>query len=249
MKRSNANWAGTSVHARTVHRRLCERYLGTFPTNRAWGVVGGVARTTPPHPLFERYKVLFLEQECRRMNYPKLMISKPPNPVSTHVESGGYFKPHNDPNKPDFDPNVEPFVISIPRPTDRRAAPRACHVRQHGRSDDPLSSHEGLLHPVGAGSDHAGIATQLQVEKMLRNEALRAKRLAARIPAPDVGMEAQIRWHDPETRSAAWRLLRLGSGALHPGRRTVSRSPRGLCQLYEKGLIYVGPSDQTGRQA
>jgi len=26
-------------------------------------------------------------------------------------EAGGYFKPHNDPNKPDFDPNVEPFVI------------------------------------------------------------------------------------------------------------------------------------------
>ena len=31
-------------------------------------------------------------------------------------EAGGFFKPHNDPNKPDFDPNVEPFVISIPPP-------------------------------------------------------------------------------------------------------------------------------------
>ena len=31
-------------------------------------------------------------------------------------EAGGYFKPWNDPNKPDFDPNVEPFVIAIPPP-------------------------------------------------------------------------------------------------------------------------------------
>ena len=31
-------------------------------------------------------------------------------------ETGGFFKPHNDPNKPDFDPNVKPFVISIPPP-------------------------------------------------------------------------------------------------------------------------------------
>ena len=31
-------------------------------------------------------------------------------------EAGKYFKPHNDPNKPDFDPNVKPFVISIPPP-------------------------------------------------------------------------------------------------------------------------------------
>ena len=31
-------------------------------------------------------------------------------------EAGKYFKPHNDPNQPDFDPNVKPFVIAIPPP-------------------------------------------------------------------------------------------------------------------------------------
>jgi hypothetical protein len=30
-------------------------------------------------------------------------------------EAGGYFKPWNDPNKPGFNPNIRPFVISIPR--------------------------------------------------------------------------------------------------------------------------------------
>ncbi|MCZ2120804.1 MAG: class I tRNA ligase family protein, partial [Anaerolineales bacterium] len=31
-------------------------------------------------------------------------------------EAGGFFKPHNDPNNANFDPNVKPFVIAIPPP-------------------------------------------------------------------------------------------------------------------------------------
>ena len=31
-------------------------------------------------------------------------------------ETGGYFKPWNDPNNRDFDPTIEPFVITIPPP-------------------------------------------------------------------------------------------------------------------------------------
>ncbi|MDO9348343.1 MAG: class I tRNA ligase family protein, partial [Anaerolineales bacterium] len=31
-------------------------------------------------------------------------------------EAGGYFKPSNDPQRPDFDPAKKPFVISIPPP-------------------------------------------------------------------------------------------------------------------------------------
>src|SRR5688572_12656232 len=34
---------------------------------------------------------------------------------------------------------------------DRRIAPGSRHVRQHGRPDDPLPSHEGYSNPVGAG--------------------------------------------------------------------------------------------------
>jgi hypothetical protein len=61
-------------------------------------------------------------------------------------EAGGFFKPHNDPNKPDFDPNVKPFVISIPPPNvTGELHHRSRHVRQRGRLDDPLSPHEGLI--------------------------------------------------------------------------------------------------------
>ncbi|MBX3004179.1 MAG: class I tRNA ligase family protein, partial [Anaerolineales bacterium] len=31
-------------------------------------------------------------------------------------EEHGYFQPSNDPNKPGFDPDKKPFVISIPPP-------------------------------------------------------------------------------------------------------------------------------------
>ena len=31
-------------------------------------------------------------------------------------ETGGFFKPRNDPNRSGFDPTVKPFVIAIPPP-------------------------------------------------------------------------------------------------------------------------------------
>src|SRR5688572_33255218 len=53
-----------------------------------------------------------------------LMIRRPPRstlfPYTTLFRSaGGYFKPWNDPNNPDFDPNIKPFVISIDRKSTR----------------------------------------------------------------------------------------------------------------------------------
>ncbi len=81
-------------------------------------------------------------------------------------ESNGWFKPENAPN-----PDGEPFVISIPPPnvTGELHQGHALFViledlmmryaRMRGRA--------ALWVP---GTDHAGIATQLQVERKLRNE-------------------------------------------------------------------------------
>ena len=46
-------------------------------------------------------------------------------------EDNGYFKPWNDPHKPDFDPNIHPFVLSIPPPnvTGELHLGHAGHVR------------------------------------------------------------------------------------------------------------------------
>ena len=38
------------------------------------------------------------------------------NKIYDWWEEQGYFKPSNDPNKPGFDPQIKPFVISIPPP-------------------------------------------------------------------------------------------------------------------------------------
>ena len=83
-------------------------------------------------------------------------------------EQNGWFKPTNDPNQPGHDPAKKPFVISIPPPnvTGELHLGHAMFVsvedlmiRYHRMKGDPT-----LWVP---GSDHAGIATQLQVEKML----------------------------------------------------------------------------------
>jgi valyl-tRNA synthetase len=86
--------------------------------------------------------------------------------VFQNWESKGFFKPWNDPNRPGFDPTIEPFVIVIPPPNITGAlhlghalfvAMEDLMIRYHRMKGEPA-----LWVP---GTDHAGIATQLQVEK------------------------------------------------------------------------------------
>jgi valyl-tRNA synthetase len=158
-------------------------------------------------------------------------------------EKGGYFKPHNDPNKSDFNPNIEPFVISIPPPnvTGELHLGHAMFVsmedlmiRYHR-----MKSYSTLWVP---GSDHAGIATQLQVEKMLRNEGTSRE---------EIGRE------EFERRTWEWKhkyggmiqnqIRRLGASCDWDRERFtldegLSRAVReAFVSLYEKGLIYRGP--------
>jgi valyl-tRNA synthetase len=81
-------------------------------------------------------------------------------------ERNGYFKPANDPAHPDFDPGIKPFVISIPPPnvTGELHLGHAMFVAM-----EDLMIRYNRMKGVPAlwvpGTDHAGIATQLQVEK------------------------------------------------------------------------------------
>ena len=93
--------------------------------------------------------------------------------VFQNWESKGFFKPWNDPNRPGFDPTIEPFVIVIPPPNITGAlhlghalfvAMEDLMIRYHRMKGEPA-----LWVP---GTDHAGIATQLQVEKQLAKEGL-----------------------------------------------------------------------------
>ena len=86
-------------------------------------------------------------------------------------EEGGYFKPSNDPNKPGFDPDIKPFVISIP-PPNVTGELHLGHVMFVAMEDMMIRYQrmKGVPTLWVPGSDHAGIATQLQVENLLRKE-------------------------------------------------------------------------------
>ena len=81
-------------------------------------------------------------------------------------EAGGYFQPHNDPNKPDFDPSVKPFVISIP-PPNVTGELHTGHAMFVSLEDLMIRYHrmKGYSTLWVPGTDHAGIATQLMVEQ------------------------------------------------------------------------------------
>src|SRR5512136_993663 len=88
-------------------------------------------------------------------------------------EKNGYFKPRNDPNGPDFDPSIKPFVISIP-PPNVTGELHLGHAMFVSMEDLMIRYHrmKGIPTLWVPGTDHAGIATQLQVEKMLAREGL-----------------------------------------------------------------------------
>ena len=86
-------------------------------------------------------------------------------------ESSGFFQPSNDPNKPGFDPTKKPFVISIP-PPNITGELHLGHAMFVAIEDLIIRYHRMLGEPTlwVPGSDHAGIATQLQIEKALAAE-------------------------------------------------------------------------------
>jgi valyl-tRNA synthetase len=158
-------------------------------------------------------------------------------------EAGGYFKPWNDPNKPGFDPKVEPFVISIP-PPNVTGELHLGHAMFVSMEDLMIRYHrmKGYSALWVPGSDHAGIATQLQVEKMLLKEGTSRE---------DIGRE------EFERRTWEWKrkyggiitnqIRRLGASCDWERERFtldegLSRAVReAFVRLYEKGLIYRGP--------
>lgn len=112
-------------------------------------------------------------------NLPKTYdFSAIEEPLYNWWEERGYFKPWNDPNLPNFDPSHKPFVISIPPPNVTGelhlghamfVAMEDLMIRYHRMKGEPT-----LWVP---GTDHAGIATQLLVERELAKEGLRREHL------------------------------------------------------------------------
>ena len=94
-------------------------------------------------------------------------------------EQNRYFEPINQPSDPDHDPSIKPFVISIP-PPNVTGELHLGHALFVAMEDLMIRYHrmKGIPTLWVPGSDHAGIATQLQVEKdLLKTEGNRREEI------------------------------------------------------------------------
>ncbi|MGV7975973.1 MAG: valine--tRNA ligase [Anaerolineaceae bacterium] len=158
-------------------------------------------------------------------------------------ESKGYFRPTNDPNKPGHDPSIKPFVIVIPPPNVTGGlhlghplfvATEDLMIRYHRMKGEPT-----LWVP---GTDHAGIATQLQVEKQLAKEGLTRTQLGR-----EAFEKRMWQWKEQYGGQITHQIRRIGASCDWDRERFtldegLSRAVReAFVRLYEKGLIYRGP--------
>ena len=158
-------------------------------------------------------------------------------------EDNGYFKPTNDPNKPGFDKHKKPFVIAIPPPNITGelhlghpvfVSLEDLMIRYHRMKGEPT-----LWVP---GTDHAGIATQLMVEKMLAKQGLKREEIGR-----EKFLEHALEWKDKYGGIITQQIRRLGASCdwererftLDEGLSIAVREA--FVRLYEKGLIYRGP--------
>ncbi len=158
-------------------------------------------------------------------------------------EKEGFFKPSNDPNKPDFDPSIRPFVISIPPPnvTGELHLGHAMFVSM----EDLMIRYQrmkGIPALWVPGSDHAGIATQLQIEKALAAESQTREQVGR-----DEFLRRTWEWKEKYGGIITQQIRRLGASCDWERERFtldegLSRAVReAFVRLYEKGLIYRGP--------
>jgi valyl-tRNA synthetase len=159
-------------------------------------------------------------------------------------EQGGYFKPSNDPNKPDFDPSKKPFVISIP-PPNVTGELHLGHVLFVAMEDLMIRYQrmKGVPTLWVPGTDHAGIATQLQVEKdLLRTEEVTREELGR-----EQFIERVWSWKVKYHSIISSQIRKIGASCDWSRERFtldegLSKAVReAFVRLYEKGLVYRGP--------
>ncbi len=158
-------------------------------------------------------------------------------------ESNGYFQPVNDPNKPGFDPAIKPFVISIP-PPNVTGELHIGHAMFVSMEDLMIRYHrmKGVPALWVPGTDHAGIATQMLVEKALLKEGIKRDELGR-----EKFVERTWQWKEKYGSRITQQIRRLGASCDWTRERFtldegLSRAVReAFVRLYEKGLIYRGP--------
>jgi valyl-tRNA synthetase len=158
-------------------------------------------------------------------------------------EDNGYFKPTNDPNLPGHDPTKKPYVISIP-PPNVTGVLHLGHVL-FVTLEDLMIRHQrmkGVPTLWVPGTDHAGIATQLQVEMKLKEEGTSREEVGR-----NSFLEETWAWKEEHGGRIVEQIRRLGASCDWSRERFtldegLSRAVReAFVHLYEKELIYRGP--------
>ena len=135
-------------------------------------------------------------------------------------ETSGYFKPTNDPNIQDFEPDIEPYVISIP-PPNVTGELHLGHAMFVSMEDLMIRYHrmKGFSTLWVPGTDHAGIATQTVVEKRL---------IASGTSRLELGREAFVartqEWKDEYERVILDQLAEMGASCDFDRSKNASRS-------------------------
>jgi valyl-tRNA synthetase len=157
-------------------------------------------------------------------------------------EKNGNFQPTNTPGSKDFDPSRKPFVISIP-PPNVTGELHLGHAMFIAMEDLMIRYNrmKGIPTLWVPGSDHAGIATQLQVEKDLEKQGLKREDLGRN------NFEKRVwEWKEKYGGKITHQIRRLGASCdwtrerftLDKGLSLAVREA--FVRLYEKGLIYRG---------
>ena len=158
-------------------------------------------------------------------------------------EENGFFKPSNDPTKPGHDPTKKPYVISMP-PPNVTGALHLGHV-MFVTLEDLMIRHQrmkGVPTLWVPGTDHAGIATQLQVENKLKADGTSREEIGR-----NSFLEETWEWKEKHGGLIIEQIRRLGASCDWDHERFtfdegLSRAVReAFVHLYEKGLIYRGP--------
>ncbi|HUN10144.1 MAG TPA: valine--tRNA ligase [Aggregatilineales bacterium] len=152
-------------------------------------------------------------------------------------EDSGVFKPEVAPS------DAEPYVISMP-------PPNVTGALHNGHAlfvslEDLMIRYERMRGKAALwvpGTDHAGIATQLQVEKMLREEGTSRQAIGR-----EEFLERTWAWKEKYGGTITRQLRRLGASCDWSRERFtlddgLSKAVQEVfCRLYEQGLIYRGP--------
>ena len=150
------------------------------------------------------------------------------------------------------EPDAEPFTIVIP-PPNVTGSLHMGHALNNTLQDilvrfERMRGKNVLWQP---GMDHAGIATQMVVERQLAGAADPAPRhRPRRVRQPGLDMEGESGGIDHQPAEAARRLLRLVARTLHHGRGSVEGGSRGLCHALQGRADLPGQAPgQLGSEA